>query len=43
MDIDPKEMMKFTEVCHGKFSLQRGDNGAEQRGGVGCQNYVVNI
>jgi hypothetical protein len=36
VNINPKEVMKLTKICHGEFGLQRCGDGGEESSSVGC-------
>jgi hypothetical protein len=43
MDRNTKEMMQIAKICHGELGRQRCNDGSEEWGGVGSEDYVVHI
>jgi hypothetical protein len=43
MRINAKKVVEFTQISHGKFGGEGGNNGMEESGGVCCEDNVVNI
>jgi hypothetical protein len=38
-----KEMLKGTKITHGKLGLKLVDEFLQKCGGIGCENYVIDI
>jgi hypothetical protein len=43
MNVNAEKVMEFTQISHGKFGGERGNNGMEKSGGVCCEDNVINI